>query len=308
MEYERIIQAAAGQPWAIDEAKGKAIAEFLAFKASGGHYTAGEVAARISDKRAETMRETPGATAVIPMHGVMFQRAGMIDQMSGGVSTEQVGAAIDAAAADEEVKQIILHIDSPGGAVYGTRELASKVIAAKERKTVIAQVDSVAASAAYWVASQATEIAVTPGGDVGSIGVIAIHEDISRRLEAEGITETIISAGKYKAEGNPYEPLDEEARDHIQSRVDEAYRSFCDAVAEGRGVSVDEVEDKYGQGRMLSAQAALRAGMVDRIATYDETVARYVGSRQSAGRGDKNRYSRRALAARMATTKSGAPA
>jgi signal peptide peptidase SppA len=192
-----------------------------------------------------------------------------------GADTEKVGRAIDKAAADSGTKAIILHVDSPGGSVAGTAELAAKVRAARDRKPVIAQVDSQAASAAYWVASQATEVVSTPGGSVGSIGVVALHEDISAMLEAEGVRPTLISAGKYKVEGHPFAPLEDEAREHFQSVVDDSYRDFVGAVASGRGVTTKVVESKYGQGRVLFAQRALTAGMVDRIATFDQTLARF---------------------------------
>jgi len=294
VKYNRIVQTVAGQPWAIDEGKGRAIAEFIAFKASGGAYSREEIEARIGDKKENDV--VPGkGVAVIPLHGVMFQRAGMIAEMSGGTSSEKVANAVRAATKDDKIKTIVLHIDSPGGSVYGTRELGDVVAQASQVKHVVAQVDSVAASAAYWVASQASEIVVTPGGDVGSIGVLAVHEEVSKQLEEKGVTETIISAGKYKAEGNPFEPLSEDAKDHIQARVYDAYGDFVDAVARGRNTSPQDVVDNFGQGRMLGAQNALKAGMVDRVATFVETLSRF----------QEDRYTKRAMSSRLARTKAG---
>jgi ClpP class serine protease len=148
-----------------------------------------------------------------------------------------------------------------------------------------------AASAAYWVASQASEIVATPGGDVGSIGVYSMHQDISQALAAEGVTTTLVHAGEFKIEGNPFSPLEAVAREHLQARVDQAYGQFVLAVASGRGVKPAEVEADYGRGRLVGAREALAAGMIDRIETFDATLARY--ARPASGVD----YSRRAKAA-----------
>jgi ClpP class serine protease len=113
---------------------------------------------------------------------------------------------------------------------------------------------------------------VTPGGEVGSIGVWQAHFDYSQALATDGVKPTLISAGKYKVEGNPYEPLDEEARGFMQSRVDDYYGAFTKAVAKGRGQPIASVREGMGQGRVLGADAALTQKMVDGIATFDEVV------------------------------------
>ena len=277
------------EPWAIDPLKGRAIVEFLAFAASGGVYSPEERAEKIGSEKARQIRERSGSTAIIPIHGVMSQRIGMMEKTSGGVSSDDVRQAVNAAVADESVKTILLHIDSPGGSLYGTAELAAAVRAARDVKPVIAMVDSVAASAAYWIASQASEITMTPGGDVGSIGVYSMHEDLSKALEAEGVKPTLVYAGEHKVEGNPFEPLSDTAKQQLQARVDSAYGDFVAAVAAGRGVTSKAVENSYGQGRTLSARDALSAGMVDRIATFDETLARYARPQSN-----QQNYTRRA--------------
>ena len=91
-------------------------------------------------------------------------------------------------------------------------------------------------------------------------------------MAAEGITPTLISAGKYKVEGNPYAPLDSDAQGFMQSRVDDYYATFTKAVARGRGAPLSQVRDGMGQGRVLGADAALAANMVDGIATFDDVV------------------------------------
>ncbi|OYV47887.1 MAG: peptidase S49, partial [Burkholderiales bacterium 21-58-4] len=149
-----------------------------------------------------------GLIAVLPLYGVITQRGNMVDALSGpgSCSTQLFAAAFRDALADEAVAQILIDIDSPGGSVYGVAELAAEVLAARARKPVVAVANSLAASAAYWIGSAASEFYCTPGGEVGSIGVWQAHEDISDALLYEGIDVTLISAGKYKVEGNPYEP------------------------------------------------------------------------------------------------------
>lgn len=271
---EHLLAWIAREPWAIEPVKAHEILAYLELRSLGAPE---ESAEKIHPSRERSIRNAPGGVAVVALHGVMAQRRLPGASTGGGVSSEQVGREIDRAAADPNVKAIILHVDSPGGSVAGTRELASRVSAARAVKPVIAQIDSLAASAAYWVASQATEVVSTPGGVAGSIGVIAVHEDISGMLEQRGVKNTIVSAGKYKAEGHPFGPLDDEARAHFQERVDASYRDFLSAVASGRGTTTKLVEANYGQGRVLGASQALGAGMIDRIETFDETLARFSG-------------------------------
>ena len=128
------------------------------------------------------------------------------------------------------------------------------------------------ASAGYWIGASATEVVAAPSAKVGSIGVFSIHDDLSRAREADGVTRTVVSAGKFKEA--PSEPLTDEARAATQALVDDAFNQFVNDVAAGRGVSVAAVRNGFGEGRTLSAGSAMAAGMVDRIATLDETLAR----------------------------------
>ncbi len=177
------------------------------------------------------------------------------------------------ALSDDTVGQILIDIDSPGGSVYGVAELADQIQAARSQKPVVAIANSLAASAAYWLGCAASEFYVTPGGEVGSIGVWQAHFDYSQAIASEGVKPTLISAGKYKVEGNPYEPLNDEARGFMQSRVDDYYGAFTKAVAKGRGMPIASVRDGLGQGRVLGADAAVAQKMVDGISTFDDVIA-----------------------------------
>jgi len=229
----------------------------------------------------DTRRQTSaaisgGGIAVIPIYGVITQRGNMVDDVSGPgmVSTQIVTQMLRQAVADDAVSQILLDIDSPGGSVYGVSELSDAILSARAQKPVVAIANSLAASAAYWIGSQAGEFYVTAGGEVGSIGVWQAHQDYSKAMDEAGVKTTLISAGKFKVEGNPYAPLDEEAQGFMQSRVEDYYAAFTKAVAKGRGVPITQVRDGMGQGRVLGADAALAQNMVDGIASFDQVLSK----------------------------------
>jgi signal peptide peptidase SppA len=282
MHYLRILAAFAGQPWAIQPEKLEAISAFLMFKARGGVYSPEEVQQRISDGRASETAAAPGGVAVLPVHGVISQRINMMDDISGGggTSTELLSQKFDAALADDSVKAIVFSHDSPGGGVYGVDELATKIREARGVKPIIAQVDSLSASASYYLAAQADEVVVTPGGEAGSIGVYSVHEDISELLAREGVKPTLIRAqhGVHKAETANISPLSADAREFLQQRVNAAEDAFIKAVAAGRKVSAGTVRSDFGKGRIFGAQELVRRGMADRIATMQETLQRFGGT------------------------------
>lgn len=216
-----------------------------------------------------------GGVAVIPVYGVIEQRSDWMMEYFGGCSVDGIREALGAALADASVTAIVLDVDSPGGTVAGVTELAAEIRSARGgTKPIVAVIDTLGASAAAWIALQADEVVITPSGHVGSIGVYAIHQDISRMLDEMGVTMTLIAAGEHKTEGNEYEPLSSEARVDIQSRVDASYAQFLADVAAGRRVSADQVETNYGGGRVLTANAALAVGMVDRIESLGQTIQR----------------------------------
>ena len=286
MKYPLAVHYVASNLWAIDPGKLTELVSVLAFRAAGHAYTPEEIKARIGDGGGsqEATRAKGGAVAVIPIRGVIAHRMSAMDDSSGGTSAEGVGKMLRSAMADASVGTILLDIDSPGGTVTGVSELAAELFAMRgQGKKIVAQVNGMAASAAYWLAAQADEIVSLPSGVAGSIGVFMAHKEMSKALEQEGINVTLISAGKFKVEGNPFQPLTEEAKAVMQAEVDAAYGQFVKDVARGRGVSVADVRNGYGEGRALTAKDAKAAGLIDRIATMDETIGRLVGRKAPAG-------------------------
>lgn len=269
-------------PWALMPERLQAMAGVLT-RWSAGEPPTDETMFQIQSERVlrDTRKQMAAANAgsgiaVLPLYGVVTQRGNMVDDISGpgSTSTQQFTSALRQVLADDTVGQILIDIDSPGGSVYGVAELASEIVKARAQKPVVAVANSLAASAAYWIGCSASEFYVTPGGEVGSIGVWQAHFDYSKALEEEGVKTTLVSAGKFKVEGNPYVPLDPEAQAFMQSRVDDYYNAFIQAVAVGRGVSVDDVRNGMGEGRVLGADAALVQRMVDGIASFDDVLAK----------------------------------
>lgn len=213
-----------------------------------------------------------GAVAVIPLQGVITPKGSFSFFGPSSSGLGQFRQSLREAVNSDEISAIVLNVDSPGGRVDLVPETAADVRAAREVKPVIAVANTMIGSAAYWIASQATELVVSPSGDVGSIGVFIVHEEFSKWDERVGIKSTLIKAGRYKAEGNPYEPLSEEAEAHFQEIVDETYGEFLEDVAKGRGVSTTKARADFGEGRMVSAHRAVAAGMADRVETIEEVL------------------------------------
>jgi signal peptide peptidase SppA len=265
----------ASECWALDRAFAERAVQFLMYreglvgeKPDDGHgfqAAAGGVASASAG----------GDVVVLPIHGVMAHRISQVNGASqpNGVSSEMIGMWFDAAVKNPDIGTIVLDINSPGGSVAGTKELADKIYAARSQKRVIAVANANAASAAYWIGSSAGEFYITPSGRVGSIGVFAMHQDISEKLSKEGIKPSFIYAGERKVLGNSAEPLGTEAREMIQQEVDAMYADFVNAISRNRAVERAVVERDFGRGGMLLAEQAFTAGAVDGILSLDDVLA-----------------------------------
>ena len=219
-------------------------------------------------------KSTGGAVAVLPIQGLITHRGG--DWFwSCGTTVESFTRQFRSALNDPSISAIVLDIDSPGGTVDGVPELADEIYRARGKKPVVAVANCMAASAAYWLGCSASELVVTPSGQVGSVGVFGVHTDISKALDAAGVAITLISSSKYKTENNSYTPITDEGRAAIQDQVDYADGMFTRAVARGRDAKADEVRSGFGQGRMVMAQDAVKAGMADRVDTLDGVLAKF---------------------------------
>jgi signal peptide peptidase SppA len=177
-----------------------------------------------------------------------------------------IRAGIKRGLADPSVRTIDLVVDSPGGSVLGLPETADVIHAANRVKPVRAFVTGIAASAAYWLASQASTIVLTPSGEVGSVGVLDISVDISKALESSGVKVNAVSSTPEKIERAPFVPLSDDARTHMQANVGRWYSDFLGTIRRGRGARVS-ASGNYGGGRMLSSREALSTGLVDFVSS-----------------------------------------
>jgi signal peptide peptidase SppA len=276
-QYARIVAEVRDQPWAILPSTLAAITSMLELRAEGITLTEAEIHARIGGpprERPETT-VTDGGVGILQVFGVLSQRMNLIGRASGGTSTEQLTSEFRALRDDPQVRAIVMAFDTPGGSTYGIEELGTEIRAARAVKPIAAVASSVAASAGFWLFAQAGSRYVTPGGDVGSVGVFTVHEDMSGYLAKRGIKPTLIAAGPHKAEDNPFNPLSDEARAALQTRVNGSYDRFLSDLATAYAIPVTQVAETFGGGRLMTAREALAAGMVEEIATLDAVIARY---------------------------------
>lgn len=216
---------------------------------------------------------TPEGVAVIPVQGIISKRMGMFADISGGTSTQLVAADFREALGREDVKAILFDVDSPGGAVDGTQELALEIFQARGQKPMASFADGLMASAATWIGTAADEVYLSAEtARAGSIGVVMVHSDESGWFEKLGVKNTVLSAGKYKALGNRYEPLSKEGRKIFQEDLDYIYSLFVEAVAGNRGATVERVLEDMAEGRMFSGSQAVKAGLVDGIKSRGEVI------------------------------------
>lgn len=208
-----------------------------------------------------------GSVAIVAIDGTMFPKANLFTELSGGTSTEQVGLDLNAALADPGVGSILLHIDSPGGAANDIHALADMVRAGREIKPITAYVANLGASAAYWVASAASEIVCDEMALLGSIGVVAAvpnpHAEDDRDI-------TFVSS---QSPLKRPDPTSAEGKGEIQTTLDDMAAIFIGAVAANRGTTPETVAATFGQGGLFIARKAVAAGMADRIGSFEALVA-----------------------------------
>ncbi len=291
-----LIQAVAGRPWAIRAEIAAHVRGLVAREGIGGLRHLAELKSGIhvfdDEPRAASRQRgssAVGTVAVVPAIGTLTQRGEMITSAKTR-STAQIAAEVRAAAAEPSVDAVLMEIDSPGGEVFGVPEAWASIRESAKMKPVIAFANSIAASAALYLASAADEFWITPSGEAGSVGVYALHIDASKALEQMGEAWDFIVATKspYKIEGNPTGPLTDEARAYLQRDIDRYMGMFIRDLARGRGVSEKQVEIGFGGGRMLSPADAMRVGMADGVATFEQAIRRAADlSRQRRNGGDR---------------------
>lgn len=277
-ELTALVAAIRAQPWAIlpdylDAIEAIALraldADILDRIGRDGHIESvasslsavASVGTRLEGSVMSTVR---GDTAVVPLIGTIYPRASLVNASTDGTSLDAFMRDIRTAQAAANVSRIVMLVDSPGGVVSGLSEGAETLRAST--KPIVAFVTGNAASAAYWLASQASEIIIDRAGAVGSIGVVAtlsVQEtpDQSGRRRHEVVSSS--------APNKRPDPMTEEGRATIQQDIDAVEAVFIDDVAAGRGVSAAKVRADFGKGAMLAGERAVAAGMADRLGTLN---------------------------------------
>ena len=280
-------------PWAITRDKLNEIVSIYQTHLNGEKIDVKAIEAQLGHPLNNSRREfqVTDGVAVIDVDGVLAKRMNLFMAISGGTSTQIIGNQIREALADDEVKSIILNIDSPGGTVDGTAELANLIFESRGDKPIVAFVDGFMASAAFWIGSAADRILISGETTmVGSVGVISTHVDVSRAEEMQGVRTTHIVTGRFKASTSSSQPLSETGRQEMQSMVDSIMTVFVSDLAKFRGVSEEQIINTLGEAQILMGQQALSAGVVDGVSTLDQLINELSqGDGDShAGRGTSN--------------------
>lgn len=277
----RAIRALLSEPWAIDPEYLK----LLAAIAQRNHGAEEVKAAEDWAKRDYQLMAGPKATrldgaarsfvsggvAIIPICGPIFPRANMMTEMSGATSCAMVQNDMRVAMESEDVGGILLLMDTPGGAVSAINATADMIFSARSSKPISAHVTGSAASAGYWLASQAGDITIERTGLVGSIGVVV---SASKQVEpgADGYMEFEIVSSN--AGNKRPDPSTEDGQAEVRGTLDAIESVFLADIARGRGISTETIIEKFGQGGVKVGSDAVAAGMADRISSYESALSR----------------------------------
>lgn len=202
--------------------------------------------------------EVHGETAVINVSGVVGKRLGFFEKLMGGTDYDEVSSALAEANMRDDVRNVVLHLDTPGGGGIGLPEVAAEV--AQSQKPVYAFTDSMMASAGYWIGSQAQAVYSTPSAKVGSIGAVIVHQDVSGFLERMGIKTKAFFKGTHKIDGASFKPLTKAEETALKERIEVVYGIFIEAVKAARK---SKVNSEVFESRIYDGNEALNLGLTD---------------------------------------------
>ncbi len=222
-----------------------------------------------------------GNVAVIPIEGSLVHKGAYVGQSSGVTSYQGIQTQIIRAARDPSVRGVVFEVDSFGGEVSGAFDTADMIAGLSKMKPTLAILTDHAASAGYLLAAPSRQIVIPPTGIAGSIGVITMHADLSRKLDNEGITVSILASGKHKADGHPAAPLAEDVRKETLGRLDGARQQFAEAVGRYRGNRLTASAAMATEAAVYTGADAVRAGLADVAASPAEAFAQFVQAIQS---------------------------
>ena len=173
---------------------------------------------------------------------------------------------------NEDVKAIVLRIDSPGGGVGPSQEIYTEVRRTSNVKKVVASMGAIAASGGYYVASAADHIIANPGSVTGSIGVIMEFANLEELFKKIGVSAFVVKSGEYKDVGFPFRKMTPREEALLQGFIDNVHQQFVAAVAEARKISEEEIQ-AIADGRILSGEQAHRLGLLDSLGNLEDAIA-----------------------------------
>ena len=225
--------------------------------------------------------ERMGDVGIIKIEGSLIPGEAGWMRYFGIIGYADIKAAVLEGLADKGAKSLMIFSNSGGGSVAGVEDAESFIAQVAQHKPMSAY-SEFSASAAYWLTSAAGHITTSPTGVNGSLGVIRVVTEYSKYFEKEGVTKTVMRAGRYKALGNPFEPLSEDGKAEIQSKLDDLYQIFIDVVARNRGTTAIIADQVMGQGREFLGKRGLEAGLVDSIGDFESGLAYARANRKPA--------------------------
>lgn len=206
-----------------------------------------------------------GTTAIIPITGPVFRYANLFTWISGATSMEETARDFTAALDNPGVRAIVLTIDSPGGEINGTNELADLIFAARGAKPIVAHINQLGCSAAYWIASACDYVVADDTAGVGCIGVVCT----AWKSEDDGTIEIVSSQTPNKR----YDVETDDGRAVLQDYCDRLADVFIERVARNRGVSTEKVLRDFGAGATLVGKQAVAAGLADELGNLESILA-----------------------------------
>jgi signal peptide peptidase SppA len=267
--------------WAVEDSRFLGLLSHIQALDLVQHIECRTSAAEVSQARVRQEQAAEARIAVIQIDGTMTKRG---SSLSTAGATVAIRKAVRAAARDEAIGGILLQIDSPGGTVAGTADLANEVYRANQQKPVWGFAEDLTASAAYWVASQAGRVVANDRtAMIGSIGTYAALYDYSGLAGREGIRAVVIRAGRFKGAGFPGSRITEEQEAYWQELIDKTQAEFSEAIARGRGLSLEKVKEELADGRVHMAADAQALGLIDGIQTFEETLGQLRGQLKQTG-------------------------
>lgn len=261
--------------WALHPGKLSEINAFLENRLQNPNYSAAEdikvLMASNDGEEEESPYRVVNGVAIISAIGTVSKRFNMFMKISGGVSTEMLKRNIAMAVEDPKIRGIVIDVESPGGAVDGTKELSDFIFESRAKKPIVAYANGLMASAGYWFGSAAHAIVTNETAIVGSIGVALTHYDLSARDKAMGVVRTEIYAGRFKRLASSEKPLTDEGREYLQGMVDQIFSIFVEAVSRNRGISQEQAL-AFCNGKEFIGKEALENGLVDRLGTLQTAI------------------------------------